>query len=129
LRYRKDQNKQFIGHPAKDLVTLRPDFEALITAEKAPLIVVGDLNYEYLDIPAPLDALGDHQMCLVDPFKKQRPLTFEQDWAPRRRFTLDYIFLSRTLASQIVSLRGGFGDFSTVLGVSDHAPLQLTIST
>ena len=128
LPYRKDAQKQFIGHPSSDLAMLRPDFEAILSRYETPLIVAGDLNYEYSDVPAALDSLGNRHTRLVDPFQKQNPLTFEQDWKPHRRFKLDYIYLSRDLAKHVVAQRGGYEDFPTALQISDHAPLQVTIS-
>lgn len=128
LPYRKNAQKKFIGHPTNDLMMLRTDFDVILSKYEAPLIVAGDLNYDYSDVPAALDSLGNRHSRLVDPFREQNPLTFEQDWAPHRRFKLDYIYLSRSLAKHVVAKRGGFNDFPDALQVSDHAPLQITIS-
>ncbi|MGA1419989.1 MAG: endonuclease/exonuclease/phosphatase family protein [Ilumatobacteraceae bacterium] len=127
LPYRKDEQKRFIGHPSYDLSLIRADIDAIVATSDAPLIVAGDLNYDYADVPSSLDLLGSQSVQLVDPFTKQNPLTFQQDWAPRRRFKLDYIYLSRSLASTVIGQRGGVDDFPTAFTVSDHAPLHLTL--
>ena len=82
---------------------------------------------DYADVPSSLDLLGGQSIQLVDPFTKQNPITFQQDWPPRKRFKLDYIYLSHSLASTIIGQRGGVDDFPTAFTVSDHAPLHLTL--
>lgn len=128
LPYRKDEKKNFIGHPIYDLSEMRGDINALTETEQVPLIVAGDLNYEYLDVPPSLQRIGSHDNELVDPFKSRQLLTYEQEWGNRKRFKLDYIYLSQSLAKNAVSQRGGIQDFPTSLQVSDHAPLLVTLS-
>ena len=127
LPYRKDKKKDFIGHPTQDLVTMRGDFTQLFSHRKGPFIVAGDLNDEHSVIPAPLSLLGTKGTRLVDPFADLAPKTFEQDWMSRRQFTLDYLYLSESLASQVVSKLGGIADFPTAFTMSDHAPLMVEV--
>jgi len=127
LPYRKDKKKDFIGHPTQDLVTMRGDFMQLFSHRKGPFIVAGDLNDEHSVIPAPLSQLGTKGTRLVDPFADLAPKTFEQDWAPHRRFTLDYLYVSESLAGRVVSKLGGIADFPTAFTMSDHAPLMAEV--
>jgi len=123
LSYRKNKARDFVGHPSQDLRRLKNDFELIYTHRKGPFIVASDLNDEHHVIPAPLSELGANGTRLVDPFAGMSPKTFEQDWLSRRQFTLDYLYLSESLAGRVVSKRGGITDFPTAFGISDHAPL------
>jgi len=127
LAYRKDKQREFIGHPTQDLVTMRGDFMQLFSHRKGPFIVAGDLNDEHSVIPAPLSQLGTNVTRLVDPFADLAPKTFEQDWAPHRRFTLDYLYVSKSLAGQITQKQGGIADFPDTFTMSDHAPLMVEV--
>jgi endonuclease/exonuclease/phosphatase family metal-dependent hydrolase len=128
LRYRKNKQREFIGHPVHDLGDIRSDIEAIAKFEDTPLVVAGDLNYEYLDVPNSLRRIGARARELVDPFSGGNLLTFEQDWADRKRFKLDYIYLSRGLASSVVGKTGGITEFPASLQMSDHAPLSVSLS-
>jgi len=123
LPYRKNKARDFVGHPSQDLRRLKNDFELIYTHRKGPFIVAGDLNDEHHVIPAPLSELGASGTRLVDPFAGLSPKTFEQDWLSRRQFTLDYLYLSESLAGRVVSKLGGITDFPTAFTISDHAPL------
>jgi len=127
LPYRKDKKKDFVGHPTQDLMTMRGDFTQLFSHRKGPFIVTGDLNDEHSVIPAPLNQLGTKETRLVDPFADLAPKTFEQDWAPHRLFTLDYLYVSESLAGRVVSKLGGIADFPTAFTMSDHAPLMVEV--
>lgn len=65
--------------------------------------------------------------ALVDAFEDQPQATFEQDWGDRHWFRLDYMFLSRSLNKNVVSLRGGIPEFPAALEVSDHAPMLIDL--
>jgi exonuclease III len=123
LPYRKDANKDFIGHPTSDLVELKDDFKNLLDHCAGQLIVAGDLNdMHYRQIPKPLNKLG-----LVDPFKDYDHATFRQDWDHEGIFLMDYLYLSSELADRITAFSGGIDDFPDSLNVSDHAPLLLEL--
>jgi endonuclease/exonuclease/phosphatase family metal-dependent hydrolase len=123
LRYRKDKDKKFIGHPEDDLDALKIDFETVFKDRKKPLIVAGDFNYEMEEMPTVLKKLGKYDFALIDAFNDQIQATFEQDWGDRHWFRLDYMFLSNVLHDKIVDRNGGLNQFPTALAVSDHAPL------
>jgi endonuclease/exonuclease/phosphatase family metal-dependent hydrolase len=128
LPYRKDKKRNFVGHPTQDLMTMCGDFTQLFAHCKGPFIVAGDLNDEHSVIPSPLSQKGTHATRLVDPFAASRPITFEQDWVPRRRFKLDYLYLSESLAGRITQKKGGIADFPDAFTMSDHAPLMVEVS-
>ena len=124
LPYRKDSNKDFIGHPTSDLVELKDDFKNLLDHCDGKLIVAGDLNdMHYRQIPKPLNKLG-----LVDPFKDYDHATFRQDWDHEGIFLMDYIYLASELADRITAQSGGIDDFPDSLNVSDHAPLLIEMN-
>jgi exonuclease III len=123
LPYRKNANKDFIGHPAADLVDLKKDFKNLLDHCDGRIIVAGDLNdIHYRQIPKPLNRLG-----LVDPFKNYDHATFRKDWDHEGIFLMDYIYLASELADRITVFSGGIDDFPDSLNVSDHAPLLLEL--
>jgi endonuclease/exonuclease/phosphatase family metal-dependent hydrolase len=128
LRYRKDKNGKFIGHPEDDLDALKQDFEAVFKDRKKPLIVAGDFNYEMEEMPTVLKRLGKQDFALIDAFKDQTQATFEQDWGDRHWFCLDYMFLSNRLYAKIDDRHGGLNEFPTALAVSDHAPLVVGLN-
>ena len=128
LKLRDHSIATVIGHPVHDLGDIRSDIEAIAKFEDTPLVVAGDLNYEYLDVPNSLRRIGARARELVDPFSGGNLLTFEQDWADRKRFKLDYIYLSRGLASSVVGKTGGIAEFPASLQMSDHAPLSVSLS-
>lgn len=128
LPYRKDKRRIFAGHPTQDLMTIRGDFTQVFSHRKGPFIVAGDLNDEHSVIPTPLSNLGADGTRLVDPFASSSPKTFEQDWLSHRQFTLDYLYLSETLAGRVLQKKGGIADFPTALSVSDHAPLLVEVA-
>ena len=103
------------------------DFTQLFAHRKGPFIVAGDLNDEHSVIPAPLSQMGTNGTRLVDPFAAHSPVTFEQDWVPRRRFRLDYLYLSESLAGRITKKMGGIADFPDAFTMSDHAPLMAEV--
>jgi len=124
LPYRKDANKDFIGHPTSDLVELKDDFKNLLDHCDGQLIVAGDLNdMHYRQIPKPLNKLG-----LVDPFKNYDHVTFRQDWDQEGIFLMDYIYLASELADRITAFSGGIDDFPDSMNVSDHAPLLIEMN-
>jgi exonuclease III len=123
LPYRKNANKDFIGHPTSDLAELKDDFKNLLDHCDGRLIVAGDLNdIHYRQIPKPLNKLG-----LVDPFKNYDHVTFRQDWDQEGIFLMDYIYVASELADRITTFSGGIEDFPDSLNVSDHAPLLLEL--
>lgn len=126
LPYRKDKARNFVSRPSSDLVQMRDDFDALATAE-VPLVIGGDLNEEYSTIPTIFETLGRGNKRMVDPFAGHQLITFQQDWGNRKRFCLDYLYLSQDLAENIVDKRGGLDDFPTAFTMSDHAPLSVTV--
>ena len=127
LRYRKDKNGKFMGHPEDDLDALKKDFETIFRYRKKPLIVAGDFNYEMEEMPTVLKKLGKQDFALIDAFNDQIQATFEQDWGDRHWFRLDYLFLSKVLHDKIVDRNGGLNKFPTALAVSDHAPLVVDL--
>jgi exonuclease III len=123
LPYRKNANKDFIGHPTSDLAELKDDFKNLLDHCDGRLIVAGDLNdIHYRQIPKPLNKLG-----LVDPFKNYDHVTFRQDWDQEGIFLMDYIYLASELADRITAFSGGIDDFPDSMNVSDHAPLLIEL--
>jgi exonuclease III len=123
LPYRKNANKDFIGHPTSDLAELKDDFKNLLDHCDGRLIVAGDLNdIHYRQIPKPLNKLG-----LVDPFKNYDHVTFRQDWDQEGIFLMDYIYVASELADRITAFSGGIDDFPDSMNVSDHAPLLLEL--
>ena len=123
LPYRKNANKDFIGHPTSDLAELKDDFKNLLDHCDGQLIVAGDLNdMHYRQIPKPLNKLG-----LVDPFKNYDHVTFRQDWDQEGIFLMDYIYVASELADRITAFSGGIDDFPDSMNVSDHAPLLLEL--
>jgi exonuclease III len=123
LPYRKNANKDFIGHPTSDLAELKDDFKNLLDHCDGQLIVAGDLNdIHYRQIPKPLNKLG-----LVDPFKNYDHVTFRQDWDQEGIFLMDYIYVASELADRITAFSGGIDDFPDSMNVSDHAPLLLEL--
>lgn len=127
LPFRKDKRKVFIGNPFEDLSTVGGDIVQLFEHRRGLFIVAGDLNHEHHCIPPALSKLGAAGTRLVDPFAGVLPKTFEQDWANRRQYTLDYLYVSETLADRIVHKKGGIADFPTAFSMSDHAPLLVEI--
>jgi exonuclease III len=128
LPYRKNRARDFVGHPTQDLHRLNRDFSQIFAHGKGPFIIAGDLNDEHHTIPAPLSSLGANGTRLVDPFAGTSPRTFEQDWLSRRQFTLDYLYLSESLAGRVVRTLGGISDFPTAFTMSDHAPLMVEVA-
>jgi endonuclease/exonuclease/phosphatase family metal-dependent hydrolase len=128
LPYRKDKKNVIVGHPTQDLMTMRGDFTQLFAHREGPFIVVGDLNDEHSVIPAPLSQMGAEGTRLVDPFAASQLITFEQDWSPHRRFKLDYIFVSESLAERVTQTKGGIADFPDASTMSDHAPLMVEVA-
>lgn len=127
LPYRKDASKTIISHPESDLHRMADDLRILQTDRDRSLVVAGDLNYEMRRIPSALRKLGRRGHRLVDPFASRKQTTFRQDWRNGKDFRMDYLFLSRDLARQVVSCRGGIADFPDSLQWSDHAPLVVDI--
>jgi exonuclease III len=124
LPYRKDANKDFIGHPTSDLAELKDDFKNLLDHCDGQLIVAGDLNdIHYRQIPKPLNKLG-----LVDPFKNYDHVTFRQDWDQEGIFLMDYIYVASELADRITAFSGGIDDFPDSMKISDHAPLLIEMN-
>jgi endonuclease/exonuclease/phosphatase family metal-dependent hydrolase len=109
-------------------MTMRGDFTQLFAHREGPFIVVGDLNDEHSVIPAPLSQMGAEGTRLVDPFAASQLITFEQDWSPHRRFKLDYIFVSESLADRVTQTKGGIADFPDASTMSDHAPLMVEVA-
>ena len=127
LRYRKDKDKKFIGHPESDLDKLKKDFVELLEDRGLPLIVTGDFNYEMEEDPTTFREVFKKESALIDAFENQPQATFEQDWGDRHWFRLDYMFLSKVLHDKIVDRNGGLNKFPTALAVSDHAPLVVDL--
>lgn len=127
LPYRKDASKNFIGHPEGDLENLSMDFVQMYLARSSNLIIAGDLNTEYDEIPNALEGPMNGDLRLVDPFENEDLITYKQDWNDDGVFKMDYIYLSKDLAKRVKSKLGGIRDFPTAFGVSDHAPLLLEL--
>lgn len=127
LRYRKDKNGTFKGHPENDLSALKKDFEAVFQDRQKPLIIAGDFNYDMEEMPSVFKKLCRQDFALVDAFEDQEHATFEQDWGERHWFRLDYVFLSKILNNQVINHQGGNREFPTALEISDHSPLLLEI--
>lgn len=127
LRYRKDKNKKFIGHPADDLDLLKKDFVKLFEDRGKPLIVTGDFNCEIDETPSILKKLCRKELALVDAFEDKPDETFEQDWDDRICFRIDYMYLSKILNNSVAHRKGGIPDFPDSLTMSDHAPLVIDV--
>jgi endonuclease/exonuclease/phosphatase family metal-dependent hydrolase len=127
LRYRKDKDKKFIGHPEDDLDKLKNDFVELLEDRGLPLIVTGDFNYDMEEIPAVFKKFGKQNLKLVDVFENQTQATFEQDWGERHWFRMDYMFVSKMLNDCITQRHGGNLEFPESLSMSDHSPLIIEI--
>jgi endonuclease/exonuclease/phosphatase family metal-dependent hydrolase len=127
LPYRKDKKKDFAGHPTQDLIRMSGDFTQLFTHREGPFIVAGDLNDEHQLIPAPLSQMGANGTRLVDPFAANSRVTFEQNWSPHRRFKLDYLYVSESLAGRITQTKAGIADFPDAFTMSDHAPMMVEV--
>lgn len=134
LRYRKNSEGTFVGHPANDLAELRKDLKALADASELPLIIAGDFNFDIEDeeigspVPNMLSRLATKERKLQSPFRQPLKGTFQQDWANGGAFNLDYMFLSKSLNDHVALAKGGFGDFENALELSDHAPLLVELA-
>lgn len=128
LRYRKDR-KKIIASPLTDLHSMLPDFKAILTDRKAPLIIAGDLNVPMYDLPYGFQNLATGDLALTDPFAQLNPETFQQREGGRSKSKMDYLYLSKTLARKVVARRGGINDFPGALALSDHAPLLVELDT
>ena len=127
LRYRKDKNGKFIGHPEDDLDKLKKDFVELLEDRGLPLIVTGDFNYDMEEDPAIFRKVFKKESALVDAFENQPQATFEQDWGERHWFRMDYMFVSKMLNDRITQRHGGNLEFPESLSMSDHSPLIIEI--
>ena len=127
LPYRKDGNRDFVGHPAADLRELGPDLAAIGRRMDSPMVVAGDLNTEYPTVPGTLRGITRRRHRLVDPFVRHHLTTFRQDWHPHREFRMDYVYVSKSLAKRITAVSGGFQDHPDAVDWSDHAPLVVEI--
>ena len=127
LRYRKNKDKEFIGHPESDLDKLKKDFVELLDDRGKPLIVAGDFNYDMEETPRVFNRIGKRKLKLVDAFENQPQATFEQDWGERNWFRMDYMFLSKMLDDCVTYRKSGNIDFSAALTMSDHSPLLIEI--
>ena len=127
IRFRKDRGK-ITSDPARDLLTILPDIQAIHEDRKAPLVIGGDFNFSTIDVPYCLKNIASGGLELVDPFTQLNPKTFKQRLG-RDLWKLDYAYLSKDLASKVTARRGGIGDFPDAFSRSDHAPLLLTIDT
>ena len=127
LPYRKNSAKQFIGHPEQDLVEMNMDFVQLHLDRGADLIVAGDLNTEYDEIPETLSELAQGRLELVDPFKGIEMDTYKQSWNEDGFFKMDYLYMSKQLAKKVASKKCGQKDFPTAFDISDHAPLLVEL--
>ena len=128
LPYRKDSAKQFIDHPEQDLRTMNMDFIQLHLDRGADLIVAGDLNSEYDNIPKRLAKLAGGKYELVDPFEDIDMVTYQQSWTTNGFFKMDYLYMSKQLAKKIISKKCGQKDFPTAFDISDHAPLLVELN-
>lgn len=127
LRYRKDKDGRFKGHPENDLDALKKDFEAVVGDRRLPLIITGDFNFEMEEMPSVLKRLCKGDLGLVDAFATCEQATFEQAWEERNWFRIDYMFLSKSLDDKVVARRGGNIEFASALEVSDHSPLLVEV--
>lgn len=128
LPYRKNSAKQFIGHPEQDLMAMNMDFVQLHLDRGADLIVAGDLNTEYDEIPEALSDLARGKQELVDPFNGIDMITYKQSWTTNGFFKMDYLYMSKHLAKKVSSKKFGDKDFPTAFDLSDHAPLLVEIN-
>jgi len=125
IKYRKTGGK-ITSDPARDLLTILPDIQAIHEERNAPLIIGGDLNFPLSDVPYCFKKTAPGGIELVDPFAQLNPKTFRQRHG-RELWKLDYAYLSKDLASKVTARRGGIGDFPDAFSRSDHAPLLLEI--
>lgn len=127
IKFRKDRGK-ITSDPARDLLTILPDIQAIHEDRSGPLVLGGDFNFSTIDVPYCLKNIAGGGLELVDPFTQLNPKTFKQRRG-RDLWKLDYAYLSKDLASKVTARRGGIGDFPDAFSRSDHAPLLLTIDT
>lgn len=128
LPYRKDRNKDFIGHPKQDLDTMAEDFVQLQKDRKSNLIIAGDLNDEYYFLPSIFKGLGRSKKAIVDLFDSEKIDTFQQEWDKSGKYKMDYLFMNKELAQKVTSKKGGIKAFRSSLKISDHAPLLAEIT-
>ena len=128
LPYRKDKNKDFIGHPVQDLDTMTEDFVQLQRDRKSNLIIAGDLNDEYYSLPSAFEQLGRSKKEIVDLFESEEIRTFEQEWDRSGKYKMDYLFMNKELARKVTFKKGGIKAFRSSLKISDHAPLLAEIT-
>jgi endonuclease/exonuclease/phosphatase family metal-dependent hydrolase len=134
LRYRKDAEGNFVGHPASDLKKLKKDLKMLVDANEMPIIVAGDFNFdleheeEGFPVPRVLERLATGDRKLQNPFPNGLQGTFQQDWEDGGAFNLDYIFLSMSLADRVTEAKGGFEFFDDALKLSDHVPVLVEVA-
>lgn len=122
VRWRTDENGEFIGNTDLDLSRMEPDFEHLYEGGTRRLIIAGDLNQQVLQIPYTL-----WKLRLKDPFLVRCPHTFKGTGPNSQSRKLDYVFVDERLERNIIKLEGGFEDFPNSRSVSDHAPLLVTL--
>ena len=133
LRYRKDKNGDFVGHPVDDLLRLKNDLHEIASSTDLPLVIAGDFNFdiegEEIGYPVPrmLVRLADKEQRIENPFPNGMQGTFQQDWEGGGEFNLDYIFLSKSLNRRVTLARGGFEHFRDALELSDHVPVLVEI--
>ena len=128
LPYRKDENKEFIGHPENDLTAMAADFVALTTDRNSSLIVAGDFNTSYDEVPHILKKSVSRKFALSNPFENVAFNTFKQDWDEDGLYEVDYLYISKDLKKRLTSKKGGDKDFSNAFEVSDHAPLLIELT-
>ena len=127
LPFRKNAEKIFIGDPARDLEAMNMDFVQLHLDRGANLIVAGDLNADYEEMPESLAELWSGKDELVDPFDGIEMDTYKQSWNDDGFFKMDYIYMSKQLAKKVASKKCGQKDFPTAFDISDHAPLLVEL--
>jgi len=125
IKFRKTGGK-ITSDPARDLLTILPDIQAIHEERNAPLIIGGDFNFPMSDVPYCFKETAPGGIELVDPFAQLNPKTFRQRHG-RELWRLDHLYLSTDLASKVTARRGGIGDFPDAFSRSDHAPLLLEI--
>lgn len=128
LPYRKDKNKDFIGHPTEDLDTMAEDFVQLQKDRKSNLIIAGDLNDEYYSRPSTIEGLARGKNALVDVFESEKIYTFQQEWNKDGQYKMDYLYMNKELAQKVTFKKGGIKAFRSSLKISDHAPLLAEIT-
>lgn len=122
LRYRKDQNKRFVGHPTDDLIALSNDLRSVQAERECPLVIAGDLNYPFGTIPR-----GLAELDIIDAFEGAQIKTFQQPGGKSPAYRMDYMYFSKALESRIRRCWGGIDAFPLSLGYSDHAPLVVEL--